>query len=120
MKSKKILIIILAIILVIAVVIGLVYMNSINKEYVIPEGYTKTLQFNMSHVDGPDITYYVYEDKVIAESILVVPVGAPYPGNHIITEYNNISTKNVTTVEDVRELIKDVEGKEVYREDKPM
>lgn len=113
MKNKKILIIIL--ILVIVIVVGVLYMTSKEKEYVIPEGYRVTLQYNMSHFDGPDITYYIYENKVIAESKFIFPVGAPYSGTYTIIEYNNVSTENITTTEALREILKNVEGKEVYR-----
>ena len=113
MKKKKVILIIFIIIVILGIII---YKFLTPKNFTIPQDYNLKLTSNMSYVDEADTTYYIYDNKIIAESIIYYPVGHKYSKTHTITMYNNIKTENIKNVDDVCNLLVKENGKKVYEE----
>ncbi len=82
MKNKKVLIIVGVIILVISILIYIFISTSTNDKndvvksnFTIPSDYLKKFENHMSHVDGPDIDYYIYNDKIIIDKNNICNLG---------------------------------------------
>ena len=107
------------IIITISVIMLLIILSFIilKLTYTIPEDYNLILTNNMSHVDGPDKTYYIYDDKIIVETKSYFPSGQ-YPfgitQNHTIEIFNDENAVNINTLNGVYNLINNKDGKTVY------
>ena len=107
--NKKILIIIIVVLLVIIGGIIIIQNNNynaiFNSSYTIPNDYKLKLENNLSDIDGPDTTYYIYNDKVITEEDSYFPLGQfPYTNKKTIILYSNIDTTNINTLNDIPKL----------------
>lgn len=112
MKKK---LIILLIILLIAIIGVLIWKITTSKNFSIPEDYNLKLQENNSNIDGEDIIYYVYNNKIIIEKISYYPLGHPKGTMHrVVTIYEDVITSDIKEINDIRSLINNKKGKEVY------
>lgn len=123
MKNKKVLIIVGVIILVISILIYIFIITSTNDKndqnnvvksnFTIPSDYLKKIENHMSYVDGPDIDYYIYNDKIIIDRNSFYPLGQySYNHEHTITVYENLEI-NENNINNYKELIQDKKGKVV-------
>jgi len=113
MKKK---IIILAVIVIIGICGFAIYKITAVKNFTIPENYKLKLQDNKSYVDGPNITYYIYDNKIITENISYFPLGHPKGTKcHTIIVYNNVITNNIKEINDIYKLIENKKGYQVYK-----
>ena len=122
MKNKKVLIIVGIIILIISILIYIFISTStkndqndvVKSNFTIPGDYLKKIENHMSHVDGPDIDYYIYNDKIIIDKNNYYPLGQySYNHEHTITVYENLEINNENNINNYKELIQDKEGKVV-------
>ena len=107
------------IIITISVIILLIILSFIiwKLTYTIPEYYNLKLENNMSFVDGPDETYYIYDDKIIVETKSYFPDGQNPFGlnqNHTIEIFNDENAVNINTLNGIYNLINNKDGKIVY------
>ena len=75
-KTTKLTIIATIIVAVIVCIIAIFnnYTNHQYGNYQIPAGYVNVIRDDKSATDGPDVTYYIYPDKVICETKNYLPV----------------------------------------------
>ena len=90
--------------------------NDSNKSYEIPNDYIKKFDKNTSYVDGPDITYYIYKDKIITDKNSYYPVGSPSGSTHerTITLYDNLNINENGSDDYYLNLIENNNGKIVF------
>ena len=65
---------IIIIVCIIAVVVINPFASHQYGSYQIPTGYSKVIHNDKSATDGPDVTYYIYPDRVICETKNYLPV----------------------------------------------
>lgn len=88
------------------------------KSFTIPENYIMKFEDNMAIVDGPDINFYLYQDKIIVESKSIYPVGTPHNSDYTVTIYENLGDiSNITNLTEVRNLIQNKNGKVVIKQE---
>ena len=110
MKKKNIMILIILIIIVLCFILYKTFVP-----FKIPENYNLKFENNKSYIDGPDKTFYIYNNKIIVEEKSYFPDGyTKGTKNRNITVYKNIDTKNIKVIDDVYNLIKNKEGIKVY------
>lgn len=81
-----------------------------NNNFTIPNNYLQKFELHMSHLDGADIDYYVYNDKIIVDSRNYYPVGHSYTYEQTIELYSNL-TIDETNLNDYLKLIQNKKGK---------
>lgn len=135
MKNKKIGTIVLIgilVIILISIIIAIIKLESkpdlegYGFEYEIPGGYKfKVIATDMSAVDGPSYSYYVYDNEIIYTKSHSGPLAHSLKA----TVYEDVDTSNIeykkeikskgiiegdnTTIEQIREAIKNKKGKTV-------
>ena len=87
--------------LIIAILIGNSFVNRRYGNYQIPTGYTHVIRNDKTATDGPDITYYIYPDKVICETKSYLPVD----------ESRNYTKTRTVVVYEGAASVEDVTGK---------
>ena len=110
MKRNTILLIALIIIAFISILLILT-----SRPFKIPENYNLKLQDNKSYLDGADKLYYIYDNKIIVETKSYFPSGNPKGTKHqSIVIYNNVTTENIKTINDINNLLKNENGEIAY------
>ncbi|MCR4753503.1 MAG: hypothetical protein K5837_03750 [Candidatus Saccharibacteria bacterium] len=91
-------IIIIIIVCIIAVVVINPFASHQYGSYQIPTGYTKVIHNDKSATDGPDVTYYIYSDRVICETknYLSVDESRDYTKTRTVIIY-----EGATSIEDI-------------------
>ena len=97
-------------VIVILIIIGLgvggcIFLNSKkSSDILIPDNYNLTIKNDLSYVDGPDTTYYIYNNKIIVEKVSSYPLGYKYSGEREITLFENIDTMGVNSLYNLPKL----------------
>lgn len=112
MKHKKTLVIIGIIVLILFAVVSLLTVSYHNAHFTIPDNYLQKFENHMSYVDGPDVDYYIYKDKIIVDEQSYYPLGHSITHERTITLYDNLEI-NETNLKNYLTIIKDRKGKVV-------
>lgn len=111
MKGKKIVwIIISCIVIILSILIGILeYKKSYFK---IPENYISKDEAHYSYIDGSDIDYYVYKDKIIVDEMSYFPADKySYTSERTVTIYKNL---NENEIKNYKNTIKNRKGKIIF------
>ena len=98
------------IVIIILIIIGLgiggyIFLNSKKRsEVLIPDNYNLTIKNDLSYVDGPNTTYYIYDNKIIVEKINSYPLGFKYSVEREITLFENIDTTGADSLYNLPKL----------------
>lgn len=99
-KNHKITAIIIGIVTIAVVIICAIILTNLGHRYgnyKIPDGYISTYRNDMQYIDGPNMIYYIYSDKIILEETSVFPSGSPHGSTRTIKLYRNITDiKDIT------------------------
>ena len=92
---KKIYFFITIIVLVICIAIWLFIINN-KKSFSIPDNYIDKIEDHKSYIDGADIDYYIYSDKIVKVINNYYPVGQySYTHEREILVYENLKQEDI-------------------------
>ena len=93
MKKKYFFIILIVVVL--CIVIGIFVINN-KKSFSIPDNYIDKIEDHKSYIDGADIDYYIYSDKIIKVINNSYPVGQySYTHERKILVYENLKQEDI-------------------------
>ena len=93
-KKKLILLIAISIISICSILLGVKYYLKIN--FTIPDDYIRKDEDYNSYMDGSDSDYYIYDNKVIVDTVSYFPDGLySYTKERTVTLYNNLNENEI-------------------------
>ena len=93
-KKKLILLIAISIISICSILLGVKYYLKIN--FTIPDDYIRKDEDYNSYMDGSDADYYIYDNKVIVDTVSYFPDGLySYTKERTVTLYNNLNENEI-------------------------
>ena len=105
--------------IIIVLIIGvavLVFLKTSNS-FEISQDYIRKIESHYSYVDGPDIDYYIYDNKIVKETNSYYPVGSKYNHTREIVVYEGIeNAKDIGTLSQVQNVLNGKSGKIVLDE----
>jgi len=118
----KIILISFIIIFILTLLIYIIYNSNNGKEnviesnFTIPGNYLHKYESHMQYVDGADVDYYIYSDKIIVDTRNSYPLGQySYTYEHTIKLYDNLTIDEINS-NDYHKLIQNKKGKIVLHE----
>ena len=109
-KKKLILLIAISIIIICSILVGVKYYLKIN--FKIPDDYIRKDESYDSYRDGSDIDYYIYDNKVIVDTVSYFPDGLyPYTKERTVTLYNHL---NENEIKNYKNTIYNKKGKVLF------
>lgn len=108
MKKKKIVVFsIISIIIILG--ISIVIKDYEKKNFKIPDGYIEYYESNKSYLDGPDIKFYIYTDKIIVDVMSYFPSDLySYTKERTVTLYKDL---NESEIKNYKNTIENKKGK---------
>ena len=92
---KKKIYFIMIVVLVVCIAIGIFIINN-KKSFSIPDNYIDKIEDHKSYIDGPDIDYYIYSDKIIEVINSYYPLGQfSYTHECKILVYENLKQEDI-------------------------
>lgn len=93
-KKKLILIIPISIIIICGILVGIKYYLKIN--FKIPDDYIRKDEDYNSYMDGSDSDYYIYDNKIIVDTVSYFPAGIySYTKERTVILYNHLNEKEI-------------------------
>ena len=109
-KKKLILLIAISIISICSILLGVKYYLKIN--FTIPDDYIRKDESYDSYRDGSDTDYYIYDNKVIVDTVSYFPDGLySYTKERTVTLYNHL---NENEIENYKNTIYNKKGKVLF------
>ena len=109
-KKKLILLIAISIISICSILLGVKYYLKIN--FTIPDNYIRKDEDYNSYMDGSDSDYYIYDNKVIVDTVSYFPDGLySYTKERTVTLYNHL---NENEIENYKNTIYNKKGKVLF------
>lgn len=109
-KKKLILLIAISIIIICSILVGVKYYLKIN--FTIPDDYIRKDEDYNSYMDGSDADYYIYDNKVIVDTVSYFPDGLySYTKERTVTLYNNL---NENEIKNYKNTIYNKKGKVLF------
>ncbi len=109
-KKKLILLIAISIISICSILLGVKYYLKIN--FTIPDDYIRKDEDYNSYMDGSDADYYIYDNKVIVDTVSYFPDGLySYTKERTVTLYNNL---NENEIKNYKNTIYNKKGKVLF------
>ncbi len=109
-KKKLILLIAISIISICSILLGVKYYLKIN--FTIPDDYIRKDESYDSYRDGSDTDYYIYDNKVIVDTVSYFPDGLySYTKERTVTLYNNL---NENEIKNYKNTIYNKKGKVLF------
>ena len=109
-KKKLILLIAISIISICSILLGVKYYLKIN--FTIPDNYIRKDEDYNSYMDGSDSDYYIYDNKVIVDTVSYFPDGLySYTKERTVTLYNHL---NENEIKNYKNTIYNKKGKVLF------